>query len=197
MRLLIVLASLVAVGYGIVQWRAQRAESWPAGDYIHAEPKQTPTDAAAFAYKTFRIQPLARFEMEARALHTMSYRFDEGAALVPVDVAFAWGRTSDQRVLDQLDIGQGARFYTWRYEGEPPLPPAEISASSANMHLIPADAGVAKRIATIHPGQRIWLKGYLVEASRDDGWHWRSSLTRLDTGNGACELVYVEDIELR
>jgi hypothetical protein len=27
-----------------------------------------------------------------------------------------------------------------------------------------------------------------------DGWRWRSSLTREDTGAGACELVWVERI---
>jgi len=30
-----------------------------------------------------------------------------------------------------------------------------------------------------------------------DGFAWRSSLTREDTGAGACELVYVESAALR
>ena len=30
-----------------------------------------------------------------------------------------------------------------------------------------------------------------------DGWRWRSSLTREDTGAGACELVWVERIVTR
>ena len=42
-----------------------------------------------------------------------------------------------------------------------------------------------------------WLltfSGYLIEARAPDGWRWRSSLTREDTGAGACELVWVEQI---
>jgi hypothetical protein len=35
-----------------------------------------------------------------------------------------------------------------------------------------------------------------VEAQGRDGWSWRSSLTREDTGAGACELVFVQAIEL-
>jgi len=41
----------------------------------------------------------------------------------------------------------------------------------------------------------IHLQGFLVDASRGDGWRWRTSMSRDDTGDGACELVYVESIE--
>jgi hypothetical protein len=39
--------------------------------------------------------------------------------------------------------------------------------------------------------------GYLVEVRGRDGFRWRSSLTREDTGNGACELVWVEKLDVR
>jgi hypothetical protein len=41
------------------------------------------------------------------------------------------------------------------------------------------------------------LTGYLVEVRGPDGFRWRSSLTREDTGNGACELVWVEKLDVR
>ena len=31
----------------------------------------------------------------------------------------------------------------------------------------------------------------LVEVRGADGWTWRSSLSREDSGNGGCEVVYV------
>ena len=37
----------------------------------------------------------------------------------------------------------------------------------------------------------------LIEVRGADGWRWRSSLTREDTGAGACELVWVERIAVR
>jgi len=36
----------------------------------------------------------------------------------------------------------------------------------------------------------------LVEVKAQDGWTWRSSLSREDTGNGACELMLVEEVRL-
>jgi len=47
----------------------------------------------------------------------------------------------------------------------------------------------------VRQGELVHLDGFLVDASRPDGWRWRSSLRRDDTGDGACELVYVEDLE--
>ncbi len=38
---------------------------------------------------------------------------------------------------------------------------------------------------------RMLREAGMPRAARPCGWHWRSSLTRDDTGPGACELVYV------
>jgi hypothetical protein len=37
----------------------------------------------------------------------------------------------------------------------------------------------------------------LVTASKADGFTWNTSLTRNDSGNGACELMYVESVTRR
>ncbi len=64
------------------------------------------------------------------------------------------------------------------------------------MHMIPADPGVKRQLERIHTGQVIRLEGFLVDASRPGGWHRKTSMTRNDTGTGACELIYVESVEI-
>lgn len=64
-------------------------------------------------------------------------------------------------------------------------------------HLIPADAVVEKVLKRVRVGNIVHVSGYLVEARAGDGWRWVSSLTREDTGAGACELIWVEQVELR
>jgi len=49
----------------------------------------------------------------------------------------------------------------------------------------------------VRVGQVVHLTGQLIEARANDGWRWRSSLTRDDTGAGACELFRVESISAR
>ena len=54
--------------------------------------------------------------------------------------------------------------------------------------------GVKHQLEQVRQGQVIHIEGFLVDASRSDGWHWNTSMTRDDTGAGACELIYVESI---
>ena len=47
------------------------------------------------------------------------------------------------------------------------------------------------RIDDIAVGDQIHLEGYLASYSNASGFHRGTSTTRKDTGNGACETVYV------
>ena len=161
------------------------------------EPRQVDiANGRAFALKGFEITPLADFELTARVLSREDYRFDPTAALSPTDLALGWGRMSDTAVIDKLRIEQSSRWYTYRWGNDgPPIPPDEIVRSSSNMHMIPADQTVAATLLRVRPGDLVHLRGELIQAKRDDGEVWRSSLSRTDTGNGACEVVWVQSLE--
>ena len=135
--------------------------------------------------------PLAGFSIEARVLGREDYRFDREADYAPTDLALGWGRMTEDAVVARLDIRQSGRWYRYRWQGDPPIPPREIIDSSANMHMIPSDRTVASALHEVKPGERVRIDGWLVQVDAKDGWHWRSSLTRHDTGGGACEVVYV------
>jgi hypothetical protein len=63
------------------------------------------------------------------------------------------------------------------------------------MHIIPATPAIAKQCKSLRAGSLVHLRGDLVEATGPGIGRWRSSLSRTDTGNGACELFYVDEIE--
>lgn len=191
----LLLVAVVLVAFGAARWAAQRPLARSAGTLVSAEPRQTsPVDDAPVAFGDFELTPLADFELEARVLSREDYSFGTESQLSPTDLALGWGRMSDSAVIGQLEIGQSARFYHYRWRDQPPIPPREIVRSSANMHLIPADSAVARDLARVRVGEVVSLRGRLVEARRADGWRWRSSLTREDSGAGACELVLVDAI---
>jgi hypothetical protein len=137
------------------------------------------------------FKPLAAFAAKARVLARADYHWDALAAFAPIDLALGWGRMSDSAVLQDIDVSQSVRFYFWRVRRFP-IPEREIIESSANMHLIPADTGVARAIARTRVGDVVDFAGYLVEIDWPDGSKARSSLTRGDSGSGACEIVWVE-----
>ncbi len=187
--------ALVALLLGWLLWPAGAVKTGP-GVLAPDDPAQAACDAQTWEVNGYKVSALASFSMKARVLSTERYRFDRGADLVPEDVAFGWGQMSDARVLSQLDISQSGRWYHWSCQ-ELPISRRNIETHSANMHLIPADPMVRDTILSLRRGQIISLDGFLVRADAEQGdWHWVSSLTRDDTGDGACELVYVQRLSV-
>jgi hypothetical protein len=154
------------------------------------------TSSHALTLNGYQIVPLADFSIEARVLSTKHYNLGREADLAPVDLALGWGRMSDETVLARIDVSQSGRFYFWRTD-DFPIPREEIETHSANMHMVPADKLIERQLEQVRPGQVVSIRGQLIEAQASDGWRWRSSLTRQDTGNGACELVLVKSLSVK
>jgi hypothetical protein len=171
-----------------------REVSRPPGILAPNEPIQRSIpNPEPFDFKGYRITPLAQFEIEARVLSRERYRRGREAELSPIDLALGWGPMSAQEVIDHLDISQSHRYYQWRSD-RLPLPLPVIASHSANMHIIPAADPIEDELAKIREGHIVRLGGYLIQATAPDGWRWRSSLSRSDTGGGACEVVLVNRI---
>lgn len=150
-----------------------------------------PRDFASIPLEAATLTPLAGFSVDARVLSREDYHLGRESALSPTDLALGWGRMRDDDVLARLDIAQSTRWYHYAWRGDPPLPPGDIVRSSANMHMIPSTRAVADALHAVRRNDRVRVDGWLVEADAPDGWRWRSSLTREDSGEGACEVVYV------
>lgn len=76
---------------------------------------------------------------------------------------------SNDAALARLRIRHDARFFPYSWENEPPLPLAEITRSSANVHLIPSSGAVERELSRVPPGATVTLRGWLVDASAPDG----------------------------
>jgi len=195
MRYLIPICLTAALAWGVVSWMIGPSIRTPAGVLVAEEPLQENCPAHVVAQmKDYTVTAVAAYTIRGRVLHTKHYWAD-GNDLVPYDVALGWGRMSDQSVLDHLEISQGNRFYFYQWHGESPIPQDEIVAHSSNNHLIAASNAIAHVISGLYPGEIVTMQGYLVNVSKPNGFHWNTSLSRTDTGNGACEVFYVEGIK--
>ncbi len=184
--------------YGALTSFMHRAIPHPDGLVLVAnDPIQTDTTDSPFSFKEYTIQPLADFVIDARVLSTERYYWDAGSDLVPVDIAMGWGRMSDSAVIKPLNISQSGRFYRYQYDLPAPIPPEEIVSHSANMHMIPSTKSIESELKSVRVGQVVHITGNLVEATIPaKHWKWRSSLTRNDSGDGACELVWVKSLSV-
>lgn len=192
---LLALVALISWG-AYSHWQQRPVMRGPGIAAATLPSQQASKDTEALSLKGYRITPLADFSLEARVLSAKQYSLGREAELSPVDLALGWGRMSDEAVLARIDISQSGRFYFWRTE-DFPIPRREIETHSANMHMVPADKLIERQLEQVRPGQIVTISGQLIEAQASDGWRWRSSLTRDDTGNGACELVLVKSLSVK
>lgn len=150
-----------------------------------------------FQIEQFSVTPLASFEIKARVLSRQTYHTDRESAISPIDLVLGWGNMSDESIINRLSISQSGRWYRWRADAnELPISRREVETHSANMHMIPANDAIARKLDQVRKGDIVSLSGQLVKVTDDTGWRWESSLTRNDTGGGACELIYVESLDI-
>lgn len=191
------LVAAVAALIGIVQMEPRALRHGPGVQAPYTPNQVDLSRPQRFQFEGYSIEKLARFNIEARVLSKQRYWFGREADLSPVDFALGWGPMSDETVLDEISISQGGRFYHWQTSSSR-VGPQDIIRNSANMHLIPADDAVERALKSdVRTGDIIQLTGYLVAVTGEDGWRWRSSMTRADTGNHACELIWVERVGVR
>lgn len=169
------------------------------------EPKQTEakggTDFVESGYNV-HLDYLYAYDIEALVVHTKDYYgTDLGTKLAPRDLALAWGTVAKYNSTVDFHWDQHGRWYFWKVNTYEELAPVgtvdDVNRQSANNHLIPANSSIRNTIKKIHTGDHIRLKGYLVNitASNSGGkqFYWNSSTSRADTGDGACEVMYVTE----
>jgi hypothetical protein len=195
-RFVIVALALCAYG-GWHWWTTERAVDRPPGIVAPDEPLQVNLDdSPSFELKGYTVVKRARYDITARLLRKEIYRLDGGAGLAPVDLGVGWGPLSDSAMLDQLEFSQMGRFFFWSpRKADFPLPIPVLVSHLAQMHMIPATRDIEARLKKLRPGQIVTASGYLVDVRGPGGFTWNTSLTRTDTGSGACELFWVEVLD--
>lgn len=172
------------------------------------EPKQTEATGNAKIIKNgydVDVQYLYAYEVDALVVHAQRYTgLGLGDQLSPVDLGIAWGKVAEYN--DKIDFhwSQGGRWLNWRtktYEEiEPVGGEAAVMEQASNNHIIPANSTIRSEVLKIRRGDRVRLKGYLVNisAAKSNGasFWWNSSTSRTDTGAHACEVFYVTKVEI-
>ena len=181
---------LVAAFLIFCLWRlySQRDIAHAPGVLAPDDPVQVDLDGVApIPRGEFSLRPRAEFHATVRVLHRENYTFGDLARLVPTDFAVGWGPMSDSAVLADIDISQANRFYFWSTR-DWPIERDAIETHSANWHVIPENERVRSVLDRLRAGSVVTLEGRLVDIEGKEA-RMATSLTRSDTGAGACEIL--------
>ncbi|MDB2682844.1 hypothetical protein N9Z27_01160 [Alphaproteobacteria bacterium] len=153
----------------------------------------------SLAFNRGKVKLMAEYEITGRVLIKTDYNDGTQARIAPMDLAIGWSKMADPNIYKKISHSQANRFYHPAYlSNKPPISNKQLNLNSANIHMIPASREVKAQLQNLRKEQIVTLKGYLVnykETYPGGGWWgWKSSLTRTDTGAGACELMYIEHV---
>ena len=194
MRLAPVVVAALAI-FAVYKLYSNRDIEHGPGVLAAGEPMQRELESAAVVERgDFRLRPRAEFSATVRILRREEYSMGPLAKLVPTDFAVGWGPMSDSAVLADVEISQGNRFYYWRTENWP-IERDAIETHSANWHLIPENQAVRQVLGGLRAGSVVELRGQLVDIEGKEGG-MRTSLSRTDTGAGACEILLAESAQI-
>ena len=195
----IVLLCLLVVVFSIIVCNLliSREIKYPPGILVKSEPRQVMIrNPESWKIGGREIVPLAAYSLTARVLSKEQYGSDDVADISPLDLALGWGPMSDQGVLDKLEVSQRGRWY-FLYPKTPLVPIPALMRYSSNMHMLPADDSIKRRLKGLRVGEIIDLSGYLVGVREGGRWIWVTSLTNTRTGAGACKVFWVEHLSIR
>jgi hypothetical protein len=142
----------------------------------------------------YTLAPVATYTASVLVVSTRQYH-DADAGLVPVDLCVVWGTLAEPEYLQYATFSQKDRECIITYDAESPVDTSFILHQFVNIHVIPANQSILQSIKTIKTGQKIILKGFLVDIYLNGTIYIKSSTTLTDEGSGACEILYVTDVE--
>jgi hypothetical protein len=141
-----------------------------------------------------RLTPVAEYKIAALVVGRETYSYGWNAKVSPIDLALAWGKLADPESRKYVSYSQSNRWTSFKMKEGSPFDPAYVISHASNHHIIPSTRNLWYAIKTIKEKQKVVLEGFLVNiAGTYEGkpvW-WNTSLSRTDSGDGACEILYV------
>lgn len=119
---------------------------------------------------------------------------DYSSQVSKYDIILVWGDLNKKEYDQHISYSQSGRWYYYTYDQEM-IEGNFIAKQSANIHLIPENEDIADKINKVRKNDYIRIKGHLVDVDFSDGI-WETSMTRGDTGNGACEILFVKELHI-
>ena len=194
------------VGLLVSFWnRNELPGSIDAVPQLENEPLQKKTRQSPFEvnYESVRYEVEPEYEYDLYGM-VVSYRHHDGNSrmharsndhLNMLDVCVIWGDNLANPRLDKIDFWNGIFTCNVKTRDQAAWDAFDIYKLSNN-HLISDDDFVRDQVKGIKIGDQIRVKGYLASYGSANGGKRGTSTTRQDTGDGACETIFVEKFQI-
>ncbi len=172
------------------------------------EPLQTSTSKAHFKVNVkgieYTIKPVANYEVTGVVVsrHNSDVFWDyihreSNDHINVADLCIVWGKNLQSNNYQQLSYSNGQFTCNIATKSEAIWSTFDQDSISNN-HLLTNEKAIAKRIRNFKVGDQVRVKGHLAIYTHNAGMAFErgTSMVRTDTGNGACETIFVSEVEL-
>lgn len=177
-------------------------------DELLAEPVQVETDHAPIQTTVggihYTIQPLYTYTLYGLVVskHNADTWWDYihnawNDKLNVADLCVVWGNDVRNSAYKGVSFSHSQFTCDFSTDSKEAFDAFDQSAYSNN-HLITDNARLAGKVRSASVGDQIYFRGYLADYSHNHDFSFKrkTSTVRTDTGNGACEVVYLEDFDI-
>lgn len=111
------------------------------------------------------------------------------------DLCVIWGSNTNDELYREFTFSSGQ--WTCNYETRSNEAwQAWHEFQLSNNHMLSDNEQVTDLLTDVEIGDQIYFRGYLAEYAHSGGFRRGTSTVRTDTGNGACETVYVTEFRI-
>jgi hypothetical protein len=176
-------------------------------DYVASianEPRQTKTDRRSFETVWddvgYRVDPEYDYDLVGMIVsfrhHDENSRMHRLADdhLNMLDVCVVWGNNTSDAQLEKIDFWNGIFTCNVKTRDQAAWESFDMYQLSNN-HLISDDDFIRDQVRKVKVGDQVRIQGVLASYESPGGLRGTST-TRTDTGDGACETIYVDRFEI-
>lgn len=174
--------------------------------YVKTNPKQTATYEEEFQFdyegETYFVDPVADYELYGLVVShnnigSFTDAYHNSKSVDIKDICVVWGTNVMSDIYQRANFSSGAWTCYVNLDNAQDsydFEPTQLS----NNHLLSSKKSIQEKMRSLHIGDQVHLRGYLVNyANSKTPQHKRkSSLVRNDTGNGACEVFFLETLRI-
>ncbi|NUO74529.1 MAG: hypothetical protein HOQ32_00800 [Lysobacter sp.] len=203
---------LLILGAGLLAFGWLKRDTLPAPvellPEVRTEPRQRLHKDTPFSVRAgevdYRIEPVADYDITGLVVsrHDSDTFWDRFHSryndhLNIADLCLVWGANASDGAYEHMAFWNGQWTCNFRYGGGAPVGPEHTRALSNN-HLLTERSDIAERIRGLRVGDQVRLRGQLAVYKHNVGLNYErgTSLSRDDTGNGACETLFVNQLDL-
>lgn len=201
---LIMLLSLIVMVTAFFQ-RNSLSTDISFDEKLNNEPHQVNTIETPFTVstkqQTYFIEPLYDYTLYGLVVSLKQHDGNTGLHkawndhLNVADLCVVWSDTAFSPHLNKIEFWNG-QFTCFFQTSDRQAWKNFNGAQLSNNHLITDNEYLRAKINDIGIGDQIKISGWLANYQNKNGNKRGTSIVRTDTGNGACETIYVNDVQI-